>query len=741
MYSLLATCPRGLEGLLAEELASLGARIGRERPGGLSIEVDLPALYACALGSRLANRLLLPLGEAPVHSADAFYEAVTALPWSSHFPVDASFAVDFSGTGAAFRNSQFGAQRTKDAIVDHFRRQDGQRPSVDLQAPAWRARVRLGKQHAEVAIDLVGDSLHRRGYRLEGGAAPLKENLAAALLLRAGWPALAARGAALIDPMCGSGTLLIEGAMMAMGIAPGCARGVWSFEHWRHHDAALWAQQRQRALAQRDAALARQWPEIRGYDALPSAVRVAEANIARAGLEGRVRVMTKPLERLVRPTHDALPLGLLITNPPYGERLGDDATLPGLYRLLGERLRSEFVGWQAAVFTGNPELGKTMGLRSHKRYRLLNGTLPAQLLLFDVRPESFVNTRRPPLGGDTAAEVPAEPLTPGAQMFANRLRKNHKRLKAWLQREGVSCYRLYDADMPEYAVAVDCYGDRVHVAEYAAPSKVDAAAAARRLDEVMAAIPEALAIAPAQVVLKQRRRQRGSEQYQRQARSEQWLPVREGAATLLVNLQDYLDTGLFLDHRPVRRWIGEWAAGARFLNLFCYTATATVHAGLGGARESTSVDLSRTYLDWAERNLAANGLDPRRHRLVRADVREWLQQAGRDTRERYDLILLDPPTFSNSKRMDGVLDTQRDHVALIEAAMAVLNPGGRLIFSTNYRRFQLDEAALAAFQIEDVTRASLDPDFEHSAGIHRCWVLRHPPQASPWDTVSLRRRG
>lgn len=306
-------------------------------------------------------------------------------------------------------------------------------------------------------------------------------------------------------------------------------------------------------------------------------------------------------------------------------------------------------------------------------------------------------------------------------MFANRLRKNRRHLASWVKRNGIECYRVYDADMPEYAVAVDIYADWVHIAEYAAPAGVDPESARIRLDDVLQAVPGALDVAPSRIVLKQRQRQRGAAQYTRQASSDHLLTVKEGQASLLVNLQDYLDTGLFLDHRPLRRRLAEEVRGRDFLNLFCYTGSATVHAALGGARSTTSVDLSNTYLDWLRKNLARNGLAETRHQLIRDDVRAWLERGGDD----YDVILLDPPSFSNSKRLDDVFDLQRDHPDLIRASMRRLRPDGVMYFSNNKRRFQMDPAMADEFCCQDVTAQTLDPDFRRGKKPHVCFRFSH----------------
>jgi 23S rRNA (guanine2445-N2)-methyltransferase / 23S rRNA (guanine2069-N7)-methyltransferase len=540
-------------------------------------------------------------------------------------------------------------------------------------------------------------------------------------LLRADWPGIAARGGALVDPMCGSATLLLEAAMMVADIAPGLGRKRFGFEHLRSYNKQQWQAILSDARARAERGRAAQLPDIRGYDADPKVIRRAQANIARIGLEKVVRVSCKPLAELTRPTHRPMPLGLLVCNPPYGERLGEKESLGYLYRQLGEKMLAEFAGWQAAIFTSDLDLGRATGLRSHKRYALFNGAIAASLLLFDLVDNELRGSV------EEAARVEPAPvsLSEGAQMFANRLRKNRKRLARWVKREHVQCYRLYDADMPEYAVAVDMYGAQVHVAEYQAPRGVDPDAAARRLDEVRAALPEALAVPADAIVYKQRRRQRGPGQYEKQAATGEFVSVREGPAKLLVNLHDYLDTGLFLDHRPLRLRIGREAGGGDFLNLFCYTGSASVHAALGGARSTTNVDMSNTYINWLRKNLAHNGLDEARNTLVKADCLRWLEQA----QGRYDLILLDPPSFSNSKGMQDSFDVQRDHPDLVRATMAQLRDGGQCYFSNNRRGFTLDAALLDEFCCEDITAKTLDPDFQRNHKIHCCWSIRHRTSA------------
>ncbi|MDZ7852262.1 MAG: bifunctional 23S rRNA (guanine(2069)-N(7))-methyltransferase RlmK/23S rRNA (guanine(2445)-N(2))-methyltransferase RlmL [Halomonas sp.] len=717
----LATCPRGIELLLADELAALGAVPGKTTVAGVHLRASLESAYRICLWSRLANRLVLCLAqEEGIETPEALRTAAAAIDWRRHIAPGVTLAVDFHGRADAIRHTRFGAQTVKDGVVDRLHAEGRTRPDVDTRQPDLRLYAHLHRGRLILGVDLSGDSLHRRGYRRDVGHAPLKENLAAALLVRAGWPALAREGAPLVDPLCGAGTLLIEAAMMAADIAPGLARERFGFHGWAGHDEHSWRELHREAEARASIGRKRCRSRLVGFDESPPALAAAKANAMRAGVPALIELEGASLAGLERPAGLAdTPRGLVMTNPPYGERLGELPELVRLYAQLGERVKMAFPGWLLAVFTANPDLGHRIGLRARKQYSLRNGPLEAKLLLMAI-----------PEADESRPEEGAPSRSNGAQMFANRLEKNRRRLKKWLKKSGESCYRLYDADMPEYALAIDLYGDRVHVQEYAAPKSIDAAQAQKRLFEALGVIPDVLGVDPGKVVVKRRERQSGKEQYRKQAASGERFEVHEGSARLWVNLRDYLDTGLFLDHRPVRRLLGEMAAGKRFLNLFCYTGAATVQAALGageqgGASESVSVDLSNTYLDWARDNFALNRLDPARHRLVRDDCLRWLETAGGE----FDLIFLDPPTFSNSKKMADTLDVQRDHGRLVRLAMARLAPGGTLVFSNNQRRFTLDEDLAEQFHVKDISAKTFDPDFQRRPDLHHCFLIRHREDA------------
>lgn len=706
--------PKGLGRVLADEVEELGMEDVRVTPAGVKAGGGLEAAYRLCLWSRVANRVLMPVAEFDAPDTDTLYGAIVELPWEDYLEVEGTLAVDCNLVRSPIGHSRYAALRVKDAVCDRFLEREGRRPSVDVEDPGVRLNLLVRGRRATLSLDLSGGSLHRRGYRQPGAEAPLKENLAAGILYLVGWPEAARQGATLLDPMCGSGTLLIEGALMAADVAPGLVRRRLGSPGWLSHELGLWRALMAEAEERRRVGLG-DLPPVLGYDRDPQAVALARENVVRAGLEGRVDIRRRAVEEGPDPAQ-ARP-GLLVVNPPYGERLGERSRLQGTYAALRAWLDQ---GWQAAVFSGAPELTAYLGRGSDSEATLFNGALECRLFHYRAGTE----------------------VLPPATDLINRLRKKLRVLGGWARREGIDCYRLYDADLPDYALAVDLYKAQtswVHVQEYAPPKEVDPAVARRRVQAALGALHEVLGVPMDRIVLKVRQRQRGSAQYQRVAREERFLVVREGAARLRVNLSDFLDTGLFLDHRPIRLRIGREARGKHFLNLYAYTGAATVHAGLGGAASTTSVDLSRTYQEWAETNMRLNGLGGDRHRRFTEDVGRWLRRAVRG-RQRYELIFLDPPTFSNSKRMEGVLDVQQDHVRLIHDAARLLAPEGLLIFSTNHRRFKLDSDALEGLAVRDITPATIPRDFARHPRIHRCWEIRagggpgdrDPAPISPW---------
>jgi 23S rRNA (guanine2445-N2)-methyltransferase / 23S rRNA (guanine2069-N7)-methyltransferase len=421
-----ATTAKGMEDLLASEVRALGGRDADVVRAGVSFAGPLEVAYRVCLWSRVANRVLLPLARFAAPTPQALYDGVRTVRWWEHLDARRTLAVDCALSYSQITHSHFAALKTKDAIVDQLRARTGARPSIDVAHPDVRVNVYLHADRAVVSLDLSGASLHRRAYRQGGGAAPLKENLAAAVLLLADWPRLATAGAPFIDPMCGSGTLPIEAALMAARIAPGRRRTYFGFRGWHGHQPAVWARLCREAEEQeiRDP---KRLPPIHGHDASAAAVRGALVNVEHAGLHGRVHIEKRTLA-------DSAPIaargprdlpGIVVVNPPYGERLGDSAALGALYAELGDTLRRKFPGWTGYVLTGNPDLGKRIGLRSARRHVLYNGAIECRLLVFPISSKP-VNGAAVPHWRRTAARDPAreeaadQPEVPAASMRSQR---------------------------------------------------------------------------------------------------------------------------------------------------------------------------------------------------------------------------------------------------------------------------------------------------------------------------------
>ncbi len=777
--SFFALCPRYAEDLLAAELQALGASSVREHPAGVGFSGTLETGYRACLWSRVATRVLLPLAEFAATTPEQVREGAKRIDWQQHMDLDSTFAVSCTMADSPIRHSHYGALLVKDGVADWFRERTFKRPSVDTEHPAVRLHVHLSRARAAISLDLSGESLHRRGYRTAQGAAPLKENAAAAVLLRAGWPAIAEAGGSFLDPMCGSGTLVIEAALMALDAAPGLTHSGFGLLGWKGHDAALWKRLVDEAWKRRrrSAGVA-----LLGCDADAAVIARAKANSLAAGLAGVAHFQTRRLSECVPP--DGQP-GLVAVNPPYGHRLGDDRppprSRPGdrrppgrpprrpqpaperlqpLYASLGRVLRERFSGWRLALLTAEPRLAQATGLRPVRSHRLYNGPIPCEVTQYVIGEDAPLEQPVVPAAQHAPAPTPAPPppLRPATQSrddqddappppspyavrkaargmversdeeiaaeeketLANRLQKNLRRLKTWAREEQVRCFRVYDADLPQYAVAVDFYEDKwAHVQEYAPPALVDEERAARRLRDVAEAVPAALGIPADSVFIKERRKQKGREQYERLDDRGVRHEVREGGLRFLVNFTDYLDTGLFLDHRVTRRMISDLAPGRVFLNLFCYTASASVYAAWGGALRTVSVDTSNTYLTWAQQNLELNGFTGERHRTVRADARDFLAS----DKGRYGLVFIDPPTFSNSKGDRENFSVQRDHAELVRSAVDHLERDGIVVFSNNFRKFKLDEEGLEGLEIDDVSKRTIPRDFARNGRIHRCWVI------------------
>lgn len=716
MKQLFATTARGFEELLKVELMELGAQDCQITQGGVHFYADDETQYRVLLWTRLASRILLPIVTTKIYSDLDLYSAVVGQSWLDYFDERAQFMVDFNGTNRDIRHSQFGAMRVKDGIVDYFERLGKARPTVDKSRPDIRIHAYLNREQLVISLDLSGEALHMRGYREDTGAAPLRETLAAAIVLRSGWQV----GTPLLDPMCGSGTLLIEAAQIQAKIAPQLHRLHWGFDFWQGHNQQAWEKVKKEAidLAQQSKQQ-KQSVNFYGFDLDHRVLQKAKRNAQNAGVAHLIQWQQGDVSALKNPL--SVEKGTVICNPPYGERLGTTPALIALYSVFGQCLKQQFCDWNVSIFSGEPTLLDCLRLRSHRQFKAKNGPLECVQKNYHISSrvsseEKPENVRDVPVATHTAIEE-----VQVAVDFANRLQKNLKKIEKWAKQQGLNAYRLYDADLPEYNLAMDRYDDHIVVQEYAAPKNIDENKARQRLLDAVTATLKVTGVETNKLILKVRQKQKGTNQYEKLANKGDYFYVNEYGAKLWVNLTDYLDTGLFLDHRLTRKMLGEMARGKDFLNLFAYTGSATVHAALGGAKSTTTVDMSNTYLNWAEQNLLLNDVGGKQHKLIQADCLQWIARCDRQ----FDLIFVDPPTFSNSKRMEDSWDVQRDHIKLMTQLKRILRPNGTIVFSNNKRGFKMDFDGMNALGlcVQEISAKTLPLDFERNKQIHNCWLI------------------
>lgn len=758
---LFASCLSGLEAPLAEELKRLGIKRVRPLGGGVAFFCDVRHALSACLWSRLASRILVVVGRVNAGDANLLYEGVRRIAWEGVIVPGASMSVQAHGMNDELRNTRFTALKVKDAVCDRLREVTGERPDVDASTPDALIDVRIREGKATVSLDLVGESLYHRTYLSpdDGPDAPLACAQAAGLLALSDWRERSAAGAALVDPACGDGVLVVEAAAVACDLAPGLVRDRWGFFGWKPSEPELWNELIRVADERFERGLARAVsPEAVEASAStppdPSCVRIAGASASspaiararthakRAGLRQAVTVepgdahsVGALVERVSAVASTVSPDGagrcVVACSLPTGERSQSDARAQAEAAAFVAAAAAAPVGSLFAA-AGGEGVAARFGVAPVKKIELGHGRVAAEALVFDAAPAGTATVIVPDSAG--GSEHCVEVFEQASEQFAARLRKAAKERRKWARREGVSCYRVYDADLPDYAVAIDVYegaGDAagntyLHIAEYAPPKTIDPAKAQRRYDDVLALTPVVMGVRPDHVFSKVRRRDKGGSQYRDAGRRSYVTQVEEGGLAFEVDLAGYLDTGLFLDHRLTRALVGAKAEGKRFLNLFAYTGTATVHAAAGGARTTATVDLSQTYLDWAQRNMERNGFEGPEHTFERGDVLPWITEARR-TGRRFDLVFVDPPTFSNSKAMGmRTWDVQCDHVELLIGVSRLLSEEGEAVFSCNLRSFKPDEEALAKYGVilEDITAQTIPHDFERNPRIHKCYLVR-----------------
>ena len=719
---LIATAASGIEAVVKRELGALGYDARTASPGRLLFAGDAAAICRTNLWLRSGERVLVHVGSFPATDFGALFEGTTALPWETWLPADAEFPVDGRSHDSQLSSVPACQRIVKRAVAKRLE----QAHSVDHlpeRGGRYAIEVSLRDDVAMLTLDTTGVGLHKRGYRRLVGEAQIRETLAAAMVQLSYWRP----ERVLVDPFCGTGTIPIEAALIGRNMAPGLRR-TFVAEDWPTLDAQLWKTAREEA---RDLMRPKLPVRLLGYDVAEESLGLARFHAEQAGVADDIHWQQRPFSELRAKAE----YGCVITNPPYGERMGRDTEIEQLYRTFPIVLR-RLPTWSHYILSARPDLEELVGQQADRRRKLYNGPLECTYY-------QFHGPRPPRDGGEAVAEevptvteneeeivqpAPPPPAFGGllpessrqAKEFANRLQNRARHLRRWPTRRGITCYRLYERDVPDVPLVVDRYEDALHIGEFLRPHDRSPAQHADWLDLMARTAGEVLEVSRERVFVKRRDRQRGAAQYQRVDERGTRLEVREGGLKFIVNLSDYVDTGLFLDHRLTRERVRKAAEGKRFLNLFAYTGAFSVYAAAGGATTTTSVDLSPTYIEWAGENMALNGFDSPQHSLIRSDVWEFLD--GLSSGELWDLAVVDVPTFSNSKRTDDVWDVERDHGRLLARLAGHIAPGGTVYFSTNFRRFHLDEGALADYTIREITRQTIPEDFRNKR-IHRCWQL------------------
>jgi 23S rRNA (guanine2445-N2)-methyltransferase / 23S rRNA (guanine2069-N7)-methyltransferase len=702
----IATCAGGLESLVAEEVVQWGCRGPATSVGSVQWSGMLESGYRACLWSRFASRVLLVVDRFEIGSADDLYEKARLVRWEEHLSVESRFAVDCSlSAGAPIGHSKFAALRVKDAVVDRFRERSGLRPDVQPRRPDVRLAVHLRGTSATLAVDLSGESLHRRGYRASGGSAPLKESLAAAIIALSGWSG----DTSLLDPLCGSGTLLIEAALQLADSAPGLDRVYFGLTNWLGHDERLWQHLIEEAVEREQSAQDRPWPPIIGYDADEKIISAARENIARAGLEDRIVVRVQELSRL-QPTESS---GVLVCNPPYGERVSDKQHVRYLYRFLGNRLRARFTGWQVALFTGVPEYADLLQVAWHETRRLYNGPLACGL---------FVGRVSEPGTGFSWQIGSTDDLVLGRDL-ADRLKKNLGQRLGWAKERNLECFRVYDRDLPDYNVVIELYRKWVYVREFSRAGAIDQNTAEKRWVTVRTVVRALLSVGRDRLFLHRTGRQdEQGDRLGKRKKAAKRFEVAEGGASFLLDFSAAGGPGLSLDQRSARLWLRDAARGGALLNCADQSGAATVQAILGGACRTTTVVSDGEQQQLVGENFALNGIYPQHHRIVIADLRSWL---GRDEGS-YDLIYLNIRSgISTSGKRGETRNLGHQSSELIRLAMRRLLPDGQLLYTMSFRIASLDESISQAFDCRALDKVLLPRDCERSAGMHRYWEIRH----------------
>ncbi|MCA9246702.1 MAG: bifunctional 23S rRNA (guanine(2069)-N(7))-methyltransferase RlmK/23S rRNA (guanine(2445)-N(2))-methyltransferase RlmL [Planctomycetales bacterium] len=729
----IVACAVGVESLVAHELRSLGYGELCVENGRVRLQEGLSALCRMNLWLRTADRVQIALGRFSANDFGELFDRTYELPWDAWIQADMAFPVAGRSHGSQLSSVPACQKIVKKAIVEKLLKAHAASSLPETGAKV-QVEVILKNDEATLVIDTTGPSLHKRGYRTRNGPAPLKETLAAALVQLSFWKP----ERPLLDPFCGSGTIPIEAAMIARRMAPGLRRS-FAAESWPAVPPQWWN-------AARDEARQLEQPDLEqrvlGTDIDPGVLRQARRHAQNAGVFESVHFEPKAFVDL----SSQRKYGCLIANPPYGERLSSERETVELYRTMPLVLR-RLPSWSHYILTSHPQFERIVGQPANRRRKLYNGRIactyfqfhgpkPGELANVDevanapkasseLLGTEFTPATHSPCSGSPA---PARPVFGGltakareqAELFRNRLTKRARHLRRWPTKFGVTCYRLYERDIPEIPLIVDRYDDDLHLAEFDRPHERTPAEHADWLELMVATACDVLELPRDRAFLKLRARQRGLSQYEKTADQNAVRVVQEGGLRFEVNLSDYLDTGLFLDHRQTRAMFREESDGKRVLNLFGYTGAFSVYAAAGGAIATTTVDLSPVYLAWAARNMNLNEFHSPSHCRIRSDAMEFLNESPRE--QVFDLAIVDPPTYSNSKRTDEDWDLQMRHEAMFARLTERMTPGGVIYFSHHSRRFKLADQLPGIASVREISRQTVPEDFRNLR-IHRCWRM------------------
>ncbi len=710
-YSYTATCSQGLEPLLSDEIYSLGGTSVITDRNTVQFQGGLDTGYAACLWSRFASRVFLSITDFPCHSEDDLYTFTLGFDWAVHMNQHTTFSVGVSLGETEITHSRYALFRVKDGLVDFFKQTTGDRPTVEPRRPDIRFHVHIDNSKGSLNIDLSGESLHRRGYRAQAGVAPLKENLAAAIVAFSGFSQSTSANRIFLDPMCGSATLLIEAAMIYGDTAPGLSRNYFGFFGWKQHDQALWSRLIDEAVVREEDKQDKLWPKIIGYDADQEIVAVARKNIRQAGLENRIQVKQAELHWLQKPADK----GYLVTNPPYGERLLEKYEAAGLYSFLGRRLAEQFSGWNFGVLLSNPDLGEKLGLSAQEKYRLYNGPLSCRLHCGTVL--------MPDAGSAFSWKTTSQPMDGERTPLANRLRKNLKSLLRWAEREHLHCFRIYDRDLPDFNFTIDCYDRLIFVREYRAAKNVDPKRADKRFQTALSTLRDLFGIGRSRILIKRAHSHSGKSKKflsDRKKTVRKMTEILEGNCRFVIDFNHRKTTGLHFHLRNIHKQIYKQSSGKRFLHLYCSSGVGTIQAAAGNSATTTTVSPSFESIEWCRRNLAVNGFSNSCHPTVHLDPLKWLKK----DKNTYDLILISPQVSHLSFKESRLLNLQQTHSTLISLCMERLAPHGTLIFCTDMKKFKLDTELTNRFAVNDISRKTLPEDCRRNPVIHKCWELR-----------------